>query len=67
MAFVQNFTEYFKDSYAEMRRVVWPSRNQAIQHTIVVVILSVLVGAFLGLLDLGFSIGIQQLLDLVRS
>ena len=34
-----------------MEKVVWPTRNQAIQLTVMVIAVSVLVGAYIGGLD----------------
>jgi len=55
---------YFRESYQELKRVVWPSRKQAIHHSIMVVILSVVVAAFLAGLDIVFSQGMDRLLQL---
>lgn len=51
---------YFKESYAELKRVAWPSRQTLIQHTVVVVIFSLAVAVFLGLLDILFVYGIEK-------
>ena len=39
----------------ELRRVTWPSREETVRLTIIVIAVSVAIGAFLGLVDLGFS------------
>lgn len=54
--------QYFKDSYREMRNVVWPSRKQTILHTIMVVVFSVLIAVFLGSLDMLFSFILEKTL-----
>lgn len=46
---------YFKDVRAEMKHVSWPSRRLTIAYTVVVVLLSIAVGIYLGLLDYVFS------------
>jgi len=46
---------YFRDVRSELRKVVWPSREEATKLTAVVIGLSVIVGLYLGLLDLIFS------------
>jgi len=46
---------YFRESYIEMKNVVWPSRKQTIVHTIMVVVFSVLIAAFLSSLDVIFT------------
>jgi preprotein translocase subunit SecE len=38
---------FVRESIAELRKVEWPTRNQVVQGTIVVIIACVIVGAFL--------------------
>ena len=40
---------YFKEVRAEMRHVTWPTRNQAIVYTIVVIAVSIATAVYLGL------------------
>jgi preprotein translocase subunit SecE len=40
---------------AELKKVVWPPRQQIIYLTIVVVIVTIILGAVLGTIDWGFS------------
>lgn len=58
------FVTYIKDSLYELKRVVWPTRKQAVTHSIVVVVMSIAVAAFLAGLDIVFSAGIQKLLQI---
>jgi len=46
---------YIKESYLEFRRVNWPTRQETVRLTLVVIILSIGVAIFLGILDLGFT------------
>lgn len=46
---------FIKESYVELRKVNWPSRKQTINYTIIVVVTSIVVAAFLGFLDGMFS------------
>ncbi len=43
--------QFFKDSYGELRKVVWPSRENVVASTKVVIISTILVSVFLGLVD----------------
>lgn len=47
--------DYFRETRTEMSQVTWPSRNQAIAYTVVVVLLSLGLAAFLGFFDVFFS------------
>jgi preprotein translocase subunit SecE len=49
------FTEYVKDTRAEMSHVNWPTRQQTLRFTLMVIIVSVAVAALLGLSDFVFS------------
>jgi len=50
---------YFHDAQIEVRKVVWPTRQETIQTTLIVVVMVILVAIILWLLDmfLGWSIG----------
>jgi len=47
---------------SELKKVVWPTRQEAIHLTTIVVIVSVAVGAFLAIVDFVFSKLMQLLL-----
>ncbi len=44
---------YFAETSGELRKVSWPTWPEARQLTIIVVIVMVVIGLFLGLVDLG--------------
>ncbi|HEY4516031.1 MAG TPA: preprotein translocase subunit SecE [Candidatus Paceibacterota bacterium] len=46
---------YLKETRAELTHVSWPTRNQALAFTVVVIIVSILTSLFLGLFDFIFS------------
>ena len=46
-----NIISFFKEVYEELGKVAWPNREQTIRYTILVVIVAVGVGIFLGGLD----------------
>jgi preprotein translocase subunit SecE len=43
---------YFSETTGELRKVSWPTRQEAIQLTIIVLVVMVFMGIFLGLVDL---------------
>jgi preprotein translocase subunit SecE len=55
MDIVTRFINYVKDTRQELRHVSWPTRNQAIAYTVIVVIVSLIIAAFLGALDFIFT------------
>ncbi|MFJ9946978.1 preprotein translocase subunit SecE [Kitasatospora sp. NPDC091207] len=46
---------FYRQIIAELRKVVWPSRNELVNYTTVVVVFVVVVMAFVAGLDYGFS------------
>lgn len=50
---------FMQDAQLEVRKVVWPSRQETVQTTLLVMLMVVIVAIFLWLLDmfLGWSIG----------
>ena len=44
---------YFNETSGELRKVSWPTWPEARQLTILVIIVMVVIGIFLGLVDLG--------------
>ena len=47
--------QFFKESRAELKKVVWPTKDDVISSIKVVIISTIIVALVLGLLDLGFS------------
>ena len=43
---------FFQESYAELRKVTWPSRDEALASTRVVLISTIIIALMLGLVDL---------------
>ena len=43
--------DFFKEARIELKKVNWPSKNQTVNYTLVVIGLSLAVAAFLGSLD----------------
>ena len=42
---------FLKEVVAELKKVTWPTREETIKLTVVVIVISILVGAFIGGLD----------------
>ncbi|MCK4635513.1 MAG: preprotein translocase subunit SecE [Candidatus Moranbacteria bacterium] len=52
---MQKIIQFLKEAYAELKKVSWPSREQTIHYTILVIVISLTVAIILGLLDNTFS------------
>jgi preprotein translocase subunit SecE len=48
-------TNYLRESYQELRKVVWPTKQETVNHTLLVIGISLGVAAFLGALDFLFT------------
>ncbi len=46
---------FFRETIGELRKVNWPTRQEAINLTIIVLIVIAVMALFLGVLDLGFA------------
>lgn len=54
---------FFSEVWIELKKVHWPSRNETYGATMVVVGLTILSAAFLGLVDLGLSYLMRAILS----
>lgn len=55
MNFFEKLTNYLKETRLELRHVNWPSRENTIRFTILVIGVSVALAAYVGLLDVFFQ------------
>jgi preprotein translocase subunit SecE len=49
------FFRYLRETYYELRRVSWPTRSEAINLTIIVIVVTTFLAIILGLVDWAFS------------
>ncbi len=54
--------DFFREVRIELKKVTWPSRKETIAATGMVIILSVIVAFFLGLLDVGLAKAVAVIL-----
>lgn len=59
---MQRVTTYIQGSIAELKKVIWPTRRQAITLAIVVVVVSIVIGLYLSGLDAILRAGLQALI-----
>ena len=55
---------FARDARVELRRVVWPTRQETVQTTLVVLVMVLIVGVFLWLLDMFLLWGVNRLMGL---
>ena len=49
----QTVAKPFRDSWHELRKVTWPTRQNLINSTLIVLVFMVFMGVVIGLLDMG--------------
>jgi len=53
--------QFIKESYAELRKVVWPGRDDVISSVKVVIVSTLIIAAVLGLVDVLLLLGVQAI------
>lgn len=51
---------FLRDTYEELRKVVWPTPAELYRYTIVVIVTVVVIAGFIGLVDLGLGAFTQR-------
>ncbi len=64
MRFFTKIVEYLKTSRDEIKKVTWPTRQQLVRDTLIVLGISLFLAAFLGGLDYVLNMGLQELLKI---
>ena len=55
---------YFRELRSELKKVVWPTPQQVLKNTLIVLVCVLIVGLFIWLFDKVADLGIQGLLNL---
>ena len=59
---ISRIRNYFAEAWSELRKVAWPTRQTVINLTLIVIAVSIGVGAYIAVLDLGLSSILDQVL-----
>lgn len=59
---MNKIANYFKGAKEELSKVIWPTKQTTINHTIMVIGVSIAVAIFLGVIDLGLSKVVETLI-----
>ena len=62
MGFFRQLQTFFQDVTAEFKRVSWPTRQATLQSTGIVLVVTLAVAVFLGLVDVGLTTAIQTII-----
>ena len=47
--------KYLKETLSELRKMTWPTKDELVGSTIVVIVTSLIIAAFIGVVDWGLS------------
>ena len=62
MDFLRRVQEFVREVVAEFRKVSWPSRQELINSTVVVITVTVVVAVFLGAVDVALARIVERIL-----
>jgi preprotein translocase subunit SecE len=62
MDFLKRAQEFVREVVAEFRKVAWPSRQELINSTVVVITVTVVVSVFLGAVDVALARIVERIL-----
>jgi preprotein translocase SecE subunit len=60
---MQRFISYLKNVRAELTHVVWPSRKQAIEHVILIILISAFAAAFIAAIDVSLEHAVTYIIN----
>jgi len=63
MKIVEATKNYLLGSYAEMKKVTWPTKQQTLNYSLLVIALSLGLAIFFAALDYAFSAGITAIIS----
>ncbi len=56
--------KYFQGVWGELKKVTWPTKKEVFNHTIIVIISSVVVMLVVAVLDFGLSAAVEYVISL---
>ncbi len=54
---------YVKESWEELKKVVWPTKKETLNHTLMVIGISTGVALFLGVVDYLLTLGVEKVIQ----
>ncbi len=61
---MKRLRQFIKESWSELKKVSWPNRIQVRNLTVLVFVISFVVGLFITVIDAGYDVVIRALADL---
>lgn len=60
---IEQVAQFFREVKIEVKKISWPQRNETIASTSIVIIIVLIIGIFLGIVD----VGLARLVKLILS
>ena len=64
---MSRFRQFIKEAWSELKKVSWPNRTQVRNLTVLVFVISFVVGVYITVADAGYTTLVQFLADLVAA
>jgi preprotein translocase subunit SecE len=58
----EKILQFLREVRVEVKKVTWPTRKETLASTVVVLVTTFIIGAFLGVVDFLLSTGVEQIL-----
>jgi preprotein translocase subunit SecE len=58
----EKIVQFFREVKVEIKKVTWPTRKETIASTVLVLVTTFIIGAFLGIVDFILSTGVEKIL-----
>jgi preprotein translocase subunit SecE len=62
MQIANKIINYFLESRTELKKVVWPTKRETTNHTLLVIGISLGMGIFFAVLDYVFTVGLEKII-----
>ncbi len=60
---IGSLKQYFQEARVELKKVIWPTKQETVHSTMLVIGISLAVAVFLGALDFVFNLGLEKLIQ----
>ncbi len=62
MEAIARVQEFFREVLLEFKRVTWPSRQELVNSTVIVIVVTLVLAVFLGGVDIGLTKVVERIL-----
>ncbi|PIX62221.1 preprotein translocase subunit SecE [Candidatus Uhrbacteria bacterium CG_4_9_14_0_2_um_filter_41_50] len=56
--------KYLREAKQELQKVAWPTQKQTIRYSIIVVVISVILAIYFGVVDYILNLGLEALINI---